>query len=102
MERRAFLIHIREDTAEEYKRRHHAIWAEVEMALKVNGVHHYSIFLKGHTLFAYMEMDGNFEQGFRKLHQDPASIRWREYMSDIILRDENFGFHFLEEVFHLD
>jgi hypothetical protein len=36
------------------------------------------------------------------LHQDPASVEWRDYMSDLIIRDENMGFHFLECVFRLD
>ena len=102
MSRGAFLIHIREGMVEKYKKRHRDVWPEVKEALKAHGVFNYSIYLHGHTLFAYMEMDGDFEQGFRKLHQDPASIRWREFMADIILRDGNFGFQFLEEVFHLD
>lgn len=102
MSRCAFTIYIRVGTAEEYKKRHRSVWSDVTEALKASGVHNYSIFLQGHTLFAYMEVDGDFDQKFHELHQHPASIRWREYMSDIIIRDENLGFHFLEEVFHLD
>ncbi|TNJ63507.1 L-rhamnose mutarotase [Paenibacillus hemerocallicola] len=102
MEKRAFTINIKAGAEAEYKRRHEAVWPRVREALRRHGVRSYSIFMQGTTLFAYMEMEGDFEESFRQLHQDPASVEWRDYMSDLIIRDENMGFHFLECVFRLD
>jgi L-rhamnose mutarotase len=102
MERRAFMIHIRPGMEEEYKERHRRVWPEVLEALGRCGVRDYSIFQQGTLLFAYMETEGDFQPAFERLHAEPASRRWREYMSDIIIRNDQMGFHFLEEVFHLD
>jgi L-rhamnose mutarotase len=43
----------------EYERRHNPIWAELELTLKQQGVHNYSIFLdrESSLLFAYVEVD---------------------------------------------
>lgn len=102
MARRMFVLHLRPGTSEEYKRRHQAVYADTLAALKAYGVHNYSIYIRDDQVFAYMQINGEFELNYKRLHEDPASIRWREYMSDLIIRDENMGFHFLEEVFHLD
>jgi L-rhamnose mutarotase len=102
MSRSAFILKIRPGSEEEYRRRHTAVWPELIEALKENGVGNYSIFIQACTLFAYMEIEGDATIQFANLHKHPASIRWREYMSDIIIRDDdNMGFQFLEEVFHL-
>lgn len=102
MEKRAFTIRLRAGAEAEYKRRHENVWPRVREALRRHGVRNYSIFMQGTTLFAYMEMERDFEESFRRLHQDPASVEWRDYMSDLIIRDEHMGFHFLERVFRLD
>jgi L-rhamnose mutarotase/AraC-like DNA-binding protein len=102
MARLAFLIQVKPGSEDEYKERHRSVWPEVTEALKKHGVRSYSIFQHNNTLFAYMIIDGDAEQMFQKLHEDPASCKWRDYMSDIVIRNEHMGFHFIEEVFHLD
>lgn len=102
MTAKAFTIHIRPGSESEYKIRHQQVWPEMKQAIKRHGFKNYSIYMSGTTLFAYMENDANFDQAFSALQAEPIARRWREYMSDIIIRDENLGFHFLEQVFHLD
>lgn len=99
---KAFTIHIRPDCEAEYKRRHRDVWPELKSAIKKHGFFNYSIYMNGTTLFAYMENEADFDVAFNALQAEPVSRKWRDYMSDIIIRDENMGFHFLERVFRLD
>ncbi len=99
---RAFTIRIRPGTEEEYKRRHREVWPEMQAAIRKHGFANYSIFMDGTTLFAYMENEADFDAAFAALQDEPIARKWREYMSDTIIRDENMGFHFLERVFRLD
>ena len=102
MTRKAFLFGIRPGMEEEYDRRHREVWPELIQLQKEIGFRNYSIYRYRCTLFAYMEFEGDFETQFRKFHSHPSQAKWREYMSDIIIRDENMGFQFMDEVYHLD
>ncbi|QJD84987.1 L-rhamnose mutarotase [Cohnella herbarum] len=99
---RAFTIQIRPGTEEEYKRRHVDVWPEIKANIKKHGFFNYSIYLNGTTLFAYMEHDGDFDASFAAMQAEPIAAQWRNHMSDIIIRDENMGFRFLERVFRVD
>jgi L-rhamnose mutarotase len=101
MQRIAFVMRVRPGQEDEYRRRHRAVWPEMLHALKEAGCSNYSIFMRGHELFAYMEASD-----FDVLRQTlAASQRWEAHMAGImevaILPDT--GFHeLLPEVFHLD
>jgi L-rhamnose mutarotase len=105
MQRISFLIHLLPgaDPAE-YLRRHDEIWPEMLAALRDAGIHNYSIFRHGETLFAYLECE-DFARMAATLASDPVNARWQEYMRDMITieADPATGFaKLLPEMFHMD
>ena len=88
----------------EYKRRHDAIWPELQKLLKENGVYDYSIFLdfETNTLFAVQKIAGG--QGSQDLGQNPVVKKWWAYMADIMETnaDQSPVTIALPEVFYLD
>lgn len=99
MERRAFKLTIQAGTEEEYIRRHKEVFPALLEVFREVGIHTYSIFMDGCTLFAYMEVD-DFKEAMHFLNQHPANIQWQAYMSDILLRnDEGQTMEPLNEVF---
>jgi L-rhamnose mutarotase len=99
---KSFTIRIRPGCEDEYRRRHLEVWPELTSVIKRHGFFNYSIFMNGTTLYAYMENCADFDEAFAAMQAEPISQKWRDYMSDIIIRDENMGFHFLDRVFRLD
>lgn len=89
--------------AEEYKRRHDALWPQLKALLKKSGIHDYSIFLDEttHTLFGVMEVDDPAQVD--KLPEDPIMKKWWAYMRDIMeTHPDNAPVSVpLTEVFHL-
>lgn len=57
MQRYAFKMFLNPGEAHEYRRRHDAIWPELQALLGESGIRNYSIFLDPdtNTLFAYLE-----------------------------------------------
>lgn len=105
MQRIAFLLNLTpgSDPAE-YRRRHDEIWPEMLAALRGAGMHNYSIFRHGETLFAYLEVE-DFARMARTLAEDPVNARWQTMMSDLIAVDADpaTGFaRLLPEMFHMD
>ena len=105
MQRISFLIHLLPgaDPAE-YLRRHDEIWPDMLAALRGAGIHNYSIFRHGETLFAYLECD-DFDRMAATLATDPVNARWQEYMRDMITieADPATGFaKLIPEMFHMD
>ena len=105
MQRISFLIHLLPgaDPAE-YLRRHDEIWPDMLAALRGAGIHNYSIFRHGETLFAYLECD-DFNRMAATLATDPVNARWQEYMRDMITieADPTTGFaKLIPEMFHMD
>jgi L-rhamnose mutarotase len=104
MIRKAFLMSVNPDAHDEYERRHHPIWAELEAVLKSHGVNNYSIFLeaKTHQLFGYAEIES--EELWRSIAETDECKRWWAFMRDIMLSnaDNSPVSVALREVFHLD
>ena len=104
MQRIAFMMRIKPGSEEEYRRRHRQVWPELLANLKRAGCSHYSIYMQGLDLFAYMEVE-DFQSFLSVMAGSPVSERWEQYMSDILIReiDPTTGFpSVLPEVFHLD
>ncbi|SEL48244.1 L-rhamnose mutarotase [Chitinophaga rupis] len=70
--------------AEEYRKRHAAIWPELQQLLKHSGIHDYTIFLDEatHTLFAVQQQSGTGSS--QDLGVNPIVQRWWAYMADIM------------------
>ena len=79
----AFKMHLKPGFAAEYRKRHDAIWPELQQLLKDSGIHDYTIFLDEatHTLFAVQQQSGT---GSQDLGANPIVQRWWAYMADIM------------------
>ena len=104
MEQIAFTMQLLPGHADEYKRRHDAIWPELGTLLRDAGVSDYSIFLDPSTnvLFAVLRRrDGH---AMDALPESPLMQRWWRHMADIMVVQANGApsQQPLHPVFHLD
>ena len=84
MKRVAFKMKLFEGREEEYKKRHDAIWPELETLLKETGVEDYSIFLDEDTniLFGILKIENSWK--LDELPNHPVMKKWWAYMKDIM------------------
>src|SRR5271165_7057431 len=84
MQRHAFKMLLNPGQADEYRRRHDAIWPELKSLLSGTGIRNYSIFLDAETtvLFAYLERTDDHRMD--DLPHDPVMKRWWAFMKDIM------------------
>lgn len=107
MKRVAFLLKVKEDKTEEYRKRHESVWSEMLDALRRNGWHNYSLFMRDDgLLFGYFETPESFEAALDGMSKEEVNAQWQEFMAPYFegiggaLADETMLE--LEEVFHLD
>jgi L-rhamnose mutarotase len=84
MEKYAFKMKLNPGAAEEYERRHDAIWPELATLLREVGISDYSIHLDAetNTLFGVLwRSDGH---AMDKLPEHPVMRRWWAHMRDIM------------------
>ena len=100
----AFKMRLKPGCKEEYRKRHQAIWPELQQLLKDNGVSDYTIFLDEETniLFGVQQQSGN--QSSQDLGTLPIVQRWWAFMADIMDTnpDQSPVTVPLEEMFHMD
>ena len=84
MTRVAFKMKLKPGFADEYQKRHDAIWPELLTLLKESGVHDYSIFLdeESNTLFAVQKIDG--DSGSQDMGSLDVVKKWWAFMADIM------------------
>ena len=106
MRRVGFLLKVKADRIDEYKRRHREVWPEMQEALRRHGWHNYSLFIREDgTLFGYFETPSSFEDALEGMSHEEVNARWQEEMQPFF---EGTGgpadrmMEELEEVFHLD
>ncbi|MEO5910616.1 MAG: L-rhamnose mutarotase [Pelobium sp.] len=99
----AFIMKLKPGFAEEYQKRHDAIWPELSKLLKANGISDYSIFLdeQSNQLFAVQQQAGSSSQD---LGQTEIVQKWWAYMADIMETNPDHSPVSipLKQVFHLD
>ncbi len=107
MKRVGFLLKVKEDKVKEYKEHHKAVWPEMLDALRRNGWHNYSLFMREDgLLFGYFEAAESFQASLEGMAKEEVNTRWQEFMAPYFEGVE--GAHpdqmmvELEEVFHLD
>lgn len=106
MQRVGFVLKVKADKVDEYRRRHKEVWPDMLQALRETGWRNYSLFLRDDgTLFGYVEAD-DFSQAVADMGKREVNARWQAQMSEFF---ENIGggaadanMRPLEEVFHLD
>ena len=106
MERAGFLLKVREDRLEDYKKHHEAVWPEMLDALRRNGWGNYSLFLtEDGLLFGYVEAEQSFHESLEGMAREEANLRWQEFMApyfeDLAGRPDQAMLQ-LEQVFHLE
>jgi L-rhamnose mutarotase len=101
-----FVLKVRADKLDEYKRHHQAVWPEMLDALRRHGWQNYSLFLRQDgTLFGYFETPGTFEEAQAAMATEPVNARWQALMAPYFEGDGRAADQMmdtLDEVFHLD
>lgn len=84
MQKYAFRMMLKPGMAQEYRRRHDAIWPELAELLRAAGIRDYSIHLDPETdaLFAVLWRRDN--HGMDDLPGHPAMRRWWAHMADLM------------------
>ncbi len=106
MQRIGFMLKVKKDMLEEYKRRHAEVWPDMLAALRETGWHNYSIFTtEDGTLFGYLETP-NFDAARAGMATKEVNARWQTDMAPFFEgiggKKADESFLLLEEVFHLD
>ncbi|RMF80427.1 MAG: L-rhamnose mutarotase [Chloroflexi bacterium] len=106
MKRIGFLLKVKKDMIDEYKRHHENVWPEMLDALRKHGWHNYSLFMREDgLLFGYFETEHDFQTALDGMASEEVNAKWQDFMAPYFESisgrpDENMIE--LEEVFHLD
>ena len=106
MERVCFLLQVKKDRLEEYKKKHEAVWPEMLDALRKTGWHNYSLFLRDDGLLVgYLETP-DFKKAVEGMQTKEINERWQEMMApffeDVGDKKADESMARLDEVFHLN
>ena len=106
--RDAVIMKLKPGAAEEYEKRHSAVWPELLESIKNHGAKNYSIYLNKATneLFSYLEVDDADAELWesRSKEIDEITQKWWAYMAELMeVNPDNSPVSIpLREVFHLD
>lgn len=98
MQRRAWLLRVREGKEEEYRLTHEAVWPELIEAAQKAGIRNHSCFLEGRNVIVYAESE-DIDRSFEQLLKTDVKKRWDRSMSGILEETDSPSY---EEVFHFD
>ncbi len=107
MKRYGFVIGVKPEKLEEYKRLHAAVWLKVLEMISLCNIRNYTIFLKDHLLFGTYEYVGDdYEKDMARMAADPVTQEWWKLtdpcQQPLDTRREGEWWAEMEEVFHLD
>ena len=104
MVRKGFKMFLYPGMAEEYEKRHNALWDEMKDMIHEYGGRNYSIYLDKETdvLYGYLEVES--EEQWAKSADTPINRKWWDYMADIMETNEDNSPVCIDltPVFHLD
>ncbi|WP_396624644.1 L-rhamnose mutarotase [Luteitalea sp.] len=80
----AFRMRLHEGQADEYQRRHDAIWPELDALLRESGVVEYRIFLDEETRALFAVLTRRTDHTLDALPDHPIMKRWWAMMADIM------------------
>jgi L-rhamnose mutarotase len=105
-QRVCFLLQIKPDRLDEYRRRHAAVWPDMVAALQRTGWRNYSLFLTpSGQLIGYLETN-DFHLAQTRMREEPINALWQSDMKDFFIdtssKDPDQLMSPLEEVFHID
>ena len=84
MRRIAFKMQLFKGYEAEYKKRHDALWPELEALLKATGISEYSIFLDETTNSLFGVLKAADPAALDNLPASPVMQRWWQFMGDIM------------------
>ncbi|WP_075256732.1 L-rhamnose mutarotase [Herbaspirillum camelliae] len=84
MQQIAFTMQLRTGCADEYRRRHDAIWPELTALLHQSGVRDYSIFLDADSGKLFAVLRRMPQHGMDSLPRHPLMQRWWTRMADLM------------------
>ena len=102
-----FVIGVKPERIEEYKRLHAAVWPEVLATITACNIRNYSIFLREpeNVMFGYFEYHGSdFAADMAKMAADPVTQNWWDVcmpcQAPLETRKPGEWWAGMEEVFH--
>lgn len=106
MKRIGFVLKVKANRIDEYRKRHKAVWPDMLQALRETGWTNYSLFLRDDgLLFGYLETK-DFDRARSQMAAREVNARWQAEMGEFFEalegRRPDEGLLVLEEVFHLD
>jgi len=105
MERVCFLLKVKKDRLQEYKKRHKAVWPEMLDALRKTGWHNYSLFLREDGLLVGYFETPSLKRALKGMARTEVNERWQREMAELFEaldgRRPDESFLRLEEVFYL-
>lgn len=106
MQRVCFLLKVRPERLEEYRRRHEQVWPEMLAALSSTGWHNYSLFLRDDGLLVGYFETPDLDAALKGMALTDVNARWQaemvEFFEDLDGRRPDESFLTLPEIFHLD
>jgi L-rhamnose mutarotase len=107
MKRVGFILKVKPDRLDEYRRHHEAVWPEMLQALREAGWHNYSLFVREDgLLFGYFETPESLQAAQTAMAEREVNTRWQEFMAPYFESPNNSRpdemFVELPEIFHLD
>ncbi len=106
MERVCFLLQVRLERLEEYKREHRAVWSEMLDVLRATGWQNYSLFLRDDGLLVGYFETLDLQAALDGMAARDINAQWQTHMAPFFVdlgdRRPDEGFLRLEEIFHLD
>jgi L-rhamnose mutarotase len=105
LKRVCFLLQVKRDRLEEYKRRHEDVWPEMREALHKAGWYNYSLFLREDGLLVGYVETPDFARAVEQMSLTDVNHRWQSEMAEFFesaagqRADEQLST--LAEVFHL-
>ena len=107
MKRYGWVIKVRPEKLEEYKRLHAAVWPGVLKMIKECNIQNYSIYYRDGQLFSYLEYTGSdFDADKAKMAADPVTQEWWKAtdpcQEPVETAKEGEWWADMEEVFHMD
>lgn len=104
MVRKSFKMKLNPGMAQEYEKRHNALWTDMKDMIHEYGGSNYSIFLDTETdiLYGYIELEDT--KRWDKSADTQVCRKWWDYMADLmeVNADNSPVSKDLKSVFHLD
>jgi L-rhamnose mutarotase len=109
MQRKGFVLGLKPDRVEEYRRLHAAVWPEILAKISDCNIRNYTIFLKEpeNLLFSYFEYTGtDFAADMARMAADPRTQDWwavcMPCQDPLPTRKDGEWWAEMEDVFHHD